>query len=487
MKTENHKESYGSVEALPDASVKTKYQKFTPPAIAAEMLDLAGYDAADHILGKKVLENSFGNGNILCAIVEEYIKCGLERGLTGAAISHGLASDICGIELDAVLVSEASARLTELTERYSIPEVHWNLRCADALTWKYDTFFDYIIGNPPYITYNEIDKEERDRLRKDFSSCSEGKFDYCYAFIESALNLLSPSGKLVQLIPGSIYKNAYAEKLREKLKDHISQIIIFPSQELFKDVPNSTSIFLYDNRCTSKELRYINRTTGEQVLLERDSLDGKWIFSSQKEDSGDTRFGDIFRVSSAVATLKNDAFLLSDEQIQSVEPEVVRPAVSPKLQRSGKSKHIIFPYSYSEDGALQRFDAQKFQGQYPRAAAHLKARKDDLKRRATDPSAKWFEYGRSQALLHLNQPKLILSTVVTDKVEVYRADKSSIPFAGIYIVPLNEQADLDRAYTILKSREFLDYACQVGVPLKGGAVRISCKDISDYRFLWGKS
>ena len=54
---------------------KTKCQHFTPDDIVASMLDLADYH--DNLIGKAVLENSFGSGNILKAIVKRYIEYAL--------------------------------------------------------------------------------------------------------------------------------------------------------------------------------------------------------------------------------------------------------------------------------------------------------------------------------------------------------------------------------------------------------------------------
>ena len=46
-------------------------QQFTASDIAEEMLDLLGYQ--EDLFGKKLLENSCGEGNILCLVVERYI------------------------------------------------------------------------------------------------------------------------------------------------------------------------------------------------------------------------------------------------------------------------------------------------------------------------------------------------------------------------------------------------------------------------------
>ena len=77
---------------------KTKCQKFTPSALVDTMLDLVNYNT--DLMGKTILENSFGSGNILKAIVVRYIESAIADGFDKSEISAGLSKDIYGIELD---------------------------------------------------------------------------------------------------------------------------------------------------------------------------------------------------------------------------------------------------------------------------------------------------------------------------------------------------------------------------------------------------
>ena len=77
---------------------KIKCQKFTPSALVDTMLNLANYNT--DLMGKTILENSFGTGNILKAIVIKYIEIAMAVGVDSLSISAGLSQDIYGIELD---------------------------------------------------------------------------------------------------------------------------------------------------------------------------------------------------------------------------------------------------------------------------------------------------------------------------------------------------------------------------------------------------
>ena len=76
----------------------TKCQIQTPAPYVSRLLDKAMYQS--NLIGKKVLENSFGEGNILCEIVHRYIQDGLKRDVTLETIKVGLEKDIIGYEVD---------------------------------------------------------------------------------------------------------------------------------------------------------------------------------------------------------------------------------------------------------------------------------------------------------------------------------------------------------------------------------------------------
>lgn len=464
---------------LDNSKRKEKCQKFTPNEIVAEMLDLAEYAAGKRIFGKKVLEHSFGSGNILSALIEEYILDGFRQGSSIEAIAKSLSQNIFGFELDKKLYRDTIERLQAILEKYKIPEVKWCLYNEDVLFWNGNVEFDYIIGNPPYVTYSEIDRENQLTLRERYNTCSKGKFDYYYAFIELSILKLSPWGKMVQLVPSSIYKNVFATEVRELLKKHIKEIRLFPSQRLFENAETSTSIFLYDSQETGAQVVCENKTTGSRYNIPRELLVNKWPISENVFSGKRVRFGDYFTASNSIATLLNEAFLISEDRISSIEQDVLRPAASPKTLHYQKKQHIIFPYKMIK-GKTERFSVDEFETQFPNATKHLKLYAAKLSERKADESVKWFEYGRTQALQRIHQEKLLLSTVVTNSVKVYHLDKEVVPFAGFFITSARKDMELRTAIRVLENKDFLKYVHQVGIPISGSSIRITSKDINEY-------
>lgn len=462
---------------------KDKCQKFTPADVVEDMLDIADYK--NGLAGKKVLENSFGAGNIIIAIVRRYIEDSISAGISPEVISRGLRNDIYGVELDKELFDACIYKLNLMVKAYGIPEVKWSLYNEDALFWECPITFDFIIGNPPYITYKDIDEDNRKKVREKYESCKLGKFDYCYAFIELGIKLLNASGKLVQLVPANIYKNVFGKKLRELLYPHIRLIREYPGQELFNRTLTSSTVFLYDRTCESDVVTYIDMTVDKKSDIVRSTLGEKWTFSGRTEISQkELRFGDYFHASIVVATLFNKAFVLSanDFECTKIETQVVRKAASPKQLRRKVQEYIIFPYYY-KDKKLMRYDRIIFERDYPNTVRHLNAYKEELDQRQKDDRAEWFEYGRSQALAHLNQKKLLMSTVVTKQVELYVLDEETIPYSGMFITVKKPEYSLDDAAKILQSKHFMEYVQSLGISVSGNSKRITCKDINNYMFV----
>ena len=124
----------------------------------------------------------------------------------------------------------------------------------------------------------------------------------------------------------------------------------------------------------------------------------------------------------------------------------------------------------------------EFEQQFPQAAAFLTKQRKQLEKRTSDSHAKWFEYGRSQALYALNTKKLLLSTIVTQKIKIYELAQDCIPYAGIFVKQKTCEYSLKDAIDILTSQQFIDYAYNVGININGTSVRITVKDIMNYYF-----
>ena len=111
-----------------------KCQVFTPENYVIELLDSVGY--THNLYGKKILENSCGDGNILVAVVQRYIDDCKENGLSRTRIKNGLAKDIYGIEIDEEQYKKCIDNLDKVLKRNDIDKVDWKVINADYLKWN---------------------------------------------------------------------------------------------------------------------------------------------------------------------------------------------------------------------------------------------------------------------------------------------------------------------------------------------------------------
>lgn len=465
-------------------SQKANCKIFTPPDVVVHMMDILGYK--ENLYGRKILENSCGDGRFLTEIVKRYIEDCRRNGYNNDEIRNGLARDIHGFEIDTDTFNECIKNLNQLINRYSICDVRWSVFNDDALKAELSKDFTFVVGNPPYITYSALSADDRAFIRQAFTVCKEGKPDYYYAFIESALNCLISNGKMVYLVPSNFFKTKFALKVREYLLPSLAEIYDYKQQKIFESALTASAVIACNKGNLSSHIIYHDVATKTNSSISKDSLKGRWIFIPKPLKEGtikQVRFGDRYPASGSIATLHNNAFIFESDapDLAQIEPEIIRKAASPKSESTKKDKRIIFPYFFDEKGKLQRYAEEEFTWRFPNATAHLNKYRNYLDSRSSDKNAKWFEYGRSQAIGHMNKEKLLLSTVITGKVNVTILDEKTIPYSGIYIIA-KDGFDLLEAKRILESSPFLEYAKAVGVQANGVSIRISISDINNYLF-----
>jgi methylase of polypeptide subunit release factors len=461
-------------------------QVFTPVESVFELLDFVGY--TNNLFNKKVIENACGDGNILKEIVKRYIEDALPN-KTIDDIKIGLEQNIYGAEIDCNHYAKCINNLNKIAETYNIANVRWNIFNKDILKEKLSIKFDFVIGNPPYIAYKDLDKKTREFLKKTYKSCSFGKFDYCYAFIEHSLNSLTPRGRLAYLIPSNIFKNVFGQTLRDMICPYTTKVYDYTTQKLFKNALTSSAILICDKASNRKCIEYYDVVNNHKNIIRKDKLTDKWRFLNINNSVEKKRFGDYFSASITIATLYNKAYILKDYQEEEdyiivgyhrIEKELVRKSVSPKTLSYGKEELILFPYRY-KNGVLIRFSSETFEKEFPGAAEYLNSFSEKLHQRNSDKSINWFEYGRTQALAHLNQRKLLVSTIITEKTKVYLLSRNCIPYSGIYIIPKRGSA-LETAKTILESDAFYNYIQDIGISVSGNSKRITSVDINNFEF-----
>lgn len=464
-------------------------QIFTPVKYVNILLNEISY--INNLHGKKILENSCGNGAILSVIIERYIEDLSNNGFSSEQIKNGLENDVFAIEIDEEKYKECILKINEICAKNNIYGVKWNIFNDNSLYYEFNFKFDFIVGNPPYINYRKIDVDNRKKLKEKFSYCSFGRFDYCYAFIEKSVKSLTKAGKMSYLIPSSVFKNVSGKNMRKDLLKYNIKIIDDFDEIIFEDANVSASIMVITYEENKEEyitvVDYKNKTS---KVIKKDEIVDKWIFSSLNNQNVTSLFGEKYNVGSTIATLANECYIFTPSKDDDnyyyignfkIEKNIVKKACSPKSKYYNREEFIIYPYYYT-DNKLLKYSISEFENKFPECVKYLKSKKEILDKRTSDNNSLWFEYGRSQALKYMNTDKLMISIIITNKVKVYELGVNDIPYSGIYITQKENGDSLAKAKNLLESDEFYQYINSIGVDSSTKSKRITPDDLKKYKY-----
>ena len=189
-----------------------------------------------------------------------------------------LQSCIFGVDKDkqAVAVARLNLLLRGLHSREKLPMLE-NIAHGDSL--HPETFemhfsqimkeggFDVIVGNPPYVRIQTLDKSEVEFFNQQFESAT-GNYDIYVLFVEKALQLLKPGGVLGFILPNKFMQTSYGEGLRKLLSEQMSllKLVSFGDAQVFQNATTYTCmLFLKKEQNETFEYGLAERWLKEQI------------------------------------------------------------------------------------------------------------------------------------------------------------------------------------------------------------------------------
>ena len=210
--------------AAPTPDLDPNYgEVFTRRWVVDAMLDLAGYRATEDLAARTVVEPSIGSGAFWVPIVERLVTSALAHGRDFAELADCLRGfDLQTIHVDtcrkeSVDVLTGAGCDSETADRLATT---W-LRATDFLLDDEPLEADLVIGNPPYIRWDDLTPAVAATYRHLWRTM-QGRVDIYVGFYERGLSILKPSGKLSFICADRWMRNAYGAGLRAFVTRHFA-------------------------------------------------------------------------------------------------------------------------------------------------------------------------------------------------------------------------------------------------------------------------
>lgn len=481
-------------------------QVFTPKWIVNEILDLIDYQGSK-ILDKYILEPSSGDGAFLNEIVKRYIESCKNNHLQNNIIKERLEKYIFAVELDETEYKKSIANLNYLVLQFGINEqVNWKIFNENTLDFykNYIGFFDYVVGNPPYIRIHNLDLTTREILKNEFQF-SKGTIDIYLSFYEMGFKLLKEDGYLGYITPNSFLHNSSYQSFRDYLKREktLKTLIDFKANKIFKGFSTYTAITIFRKNNKSDFFEY------KELIIDKIELKNKinfnslskldWSFTDVEnenflrnlEKDKNSTVKDFFDVQYGFATLRDKIFIQKtipfDDNLVYFNGSLIEKGLLKKVVKGSKYKgfvdeneKIIFPYELIDNRYIP-ITEDKLKKQYPKTYQYFLKNRDELERRDLNKETIWYEYGRSQGVQTIHQEKIVLSTLVNGKIDFFKVPYDVLMYSGIFIVKNKSFSDWKVIENVLKSEEFYKYIRLTGKDFSGGYKSVTSKQIKNFK------
>jgi methylase of polypeptide subunit release factors len=276
---------------LPKEERQTLGEFYTPTEVVNFILDRLDYTADSPIEHKDVLDPATGSGTFLVQAANRLVERLSNKGVEPKEALEIVQSRLHGLDLNPFAVNIAQINLVfqvidiykEVKDHYpnytidnfkiyqtdslkrgvdsKLPAFH-----SDTIVRKYqqdkqeaeaikNDEYDIVIGNPPYVFYNDIPKGQREAYNNAFSNAAYRQYDILILFIDSVRDWLKPGGKVGYITSNKFTTNQYGEKLRKNMPRHVfvNEFIDFADAGVFEDAVNYPCVFVMQRKTQDEE------------------------------------------------------------------------------------------------------------------------------------------------------------------------------------------------------------------------------------------
>ena len=276
--------------------------------------------------------------------------------------TKGILEPSCG---DGVFLKEAAKKVIEINPNLSIEDTIVGIELFEKEAKKasiygtkviYGDFFgfykdniegkqkfDVIIGNPPFIRYQNVDTNSREiafQLMRNAGLHPNKLTNIWLPFLVLSALVLSKNGKLGMVIPAELFQVSYAGETREFLAKYFDRLTLITFQKIvFEDIQQEVILLLGEKTSDSKGIQVIELNDLDDLgnldltnfydyeVKELNHSDEKWIkyFLSCKEIELMRKLRnnvdivptiDLFEINVGLVSGENSFFLLNYDMVK---------------------------------------------------------------------------------------------------------------------------------------------------------------------------
>lgn len=466
---------------------------------------------------EKCLDPSCGCGAFLIGLVE-YFKRNFSK-----SIKEILKQNIYGADILDYNVDRTKTLLSILALQYGeiIEESDLNIEHKDSLRDIWQLKFDVIVGNPPYVKYQDLDDKNRVELLKHWKSIESGTFNLYFAFFELGYKLLENTGRLGYITPNNYFTSLSGISLRQYFQQNkcLTRIIDFSHKKVF-DAQTYTAItflnkqkndaVLYDKILDSQECsEFLTKANGSPNYFDKLNVK-KWRLLKKQEQENiriietiGTPIKDLFNIAVGIATLKDEVFFVDSSNEKDgllkkitengtfyIEKEATKPVYKISNFKSqeeiqNNKLRIITPY-HTELKTAVPIQETEFKEKYPKCYEYLLSEKEKLESRDKGKSnySPFYSWGRTQGITRFGKkilnptfskhPRFLFvpeeDSYYTNGYGIYfsKNNNGEATLFADFIHPISKEENILVAQKILNSIIMDYYVSKTSVAIQGG-------------------
>ena len=382
-------------------------------------------------INDKCLDPSCGCGAFLIGLVE-YYKQTFKKSVKETIKENIYGSDILNYN---VKRSKIILSLYGLLNNEIIEESDFNIYNQDSLKANWENKFEIIVGNPPYVKFQDLSDENRLYLINNWKSIENGTFNLYFAFFELGHKLLTKNGKLGYITPNNYFTSLAGLSLRQYFLQSkcVTRIVDFRHKKVF-DAQTYTAITFVNKKSNESILfdKIKDEQTCSDFLISANgspnylkNLDvSKWRLLKTKEqenikiiESIGTPIKQLFNIAVGIATLKDEVFFIDSTNEKNgyltktsengtflIEKEITRPVYKISKFKNQKeiennTLRIITPYHTVSKNAVPILE-DEFIAKYPKCYEFLLSEKEKLEGRGKGKKvfSPFYVWGRTQGI-----------------------------------------------------------------------------------------